>query len=179
MKKILTVIALVAALQLLLVSASYAAPPAWGGGGTYHRVMYGETLHSIGRMYNAHPNCLADANGLWDPNVIYAGQVLYIPAGCPSYPWHAMYPPANPCNPCAPPPPCNPCTPPPPPCNPCTQPPVEHPCNDCGWQPPCDSGCSWQPPVPTPYYGYDYTGYYYGQGNNRYSHTCGYNNNCW
>lgn len=182
MKKILTVIALVAALQLLLVSASYAAPPAWGGGGTYHQVMYGETLHSIGRMYNAHPRCLAEANGLWDPNVIYAGQVLYIPSGCPGYPWQALYPPTNPCNPCGgyqPPQPCNPCDGyhPPHPVHP-----VEPPCGDgCGWQkPPCNDGCGWQhPPVGTPYYGYDYTGYYYGQGNNRYSHTCGYNNNCW
>lgn len=174
MKKILTVIVLVAALQLLLVSASYAAPPAWGGGGTYHHVMYGETLHSIGRMYDAHPRCLADANGLWDPNVIYAGQVLYIPSGCPGYPWQAMYPPHHgvnyPGSGCCQPQPCNPCVQPrPKPCNPCQPTP-----------PPCKDGCGWQhPPVATPYYGYDYTGYYYGQGNNRYSHTCGYNNNCW
>lgn len=173
MKKIFTVIILVAALQLLLVSASYAAPPAWGGGGAYHRVMYGDTLYSIGRMYNAHPNCIAEANGLWNPNVIYAGQVLYVPANCGSYPWWGHRPVNYPghgwdnCN------------------------------TNCNWNN-CNTGCGgyYHRPVkcnycgggyyPQPHqnYGYDYTGYYYEYSSykyssNRYSHTCGYYNNCW
>ena len=173
MKKFVTIIVLVAAVQLVLVSATYAAPPAWGGdGGTYHQVNWGETLFSIGRTYNANPRCLSEANNLWDPNVIYAGQVLYIPASCPSYPWDAMYHRPQPCQ------------------------------YDCGYQPqPCQYDCGYpmpeqpiyhprppQHPMPNPcntgcynqgYYGYDYTGYYYGNGQDRYSHTCGYNNNCW
>ncbi|GAB4443336.1 MAG: hypothetical protein Kow0031_25550 [Anaerolineae bacterium] len=160
MKKVLTIVVLAAALQLAVVSATYAAPPAWGPncGGAYHCVEYGETLSSIGRMYNALPQCIADANGIWNPDLIFAGTVLYIPATCP--PFHGYHQPVN-----------------------------------CGWgcgagyyppahpkpQPPCgDWGCgdNWQP-RPTPYYGYDYTGYYYGHGKDKYSYTCGYNNNCW
>ena len=160
MKKLVTIIVLVAAVQLVLVSATYAAPPAWGGGqGTHHKVYYGETLHSIGRTYDASPYCISQANGLWDPNVIYAGQVLYIPASCPPYPWHAIHHP-QPCH------------------------------YDCGYHPkpeqpiyhpkphpmphPCHTGC-----YDKGYYGYDYTGYYYGHGKERYSYTCGYHNNCW
>ena len=174
MKKLVTIIVLVAAVQLVLVSATYAAPPAWGGNGSgncsgqYHCVQWGETLHSIGRTYNANPRCLAQANGLWDPNVIYAGQVLYIPASCPPYPWDAMYPP-NPCQyDCG--------------YNPRPEQPIYHPkpypqpnpCNSGCYDQGCNSGCYNQG-----YYGYDYTGYYYGNGNDRYSHTCGYYNNCW
>lgn len=188
MKKVLTIVVLAAALQLAVVSATYAAPPAggqnWGSnwgpncGGAYHCVEYGETLNSIGRMYNALPQCIADANGIWNPDLIFAGTVLYIPATCP--PFHQ---PVN----CGPgcgwgqPQPCGPG------CN------VNVNVNvDCGsgcnanWRPttpqqPCgDWGCgnTWNP-RPTPFYGYDYTGYYYGRGDDRYSHTCGYNNNCW
>ncbi|MCG3209354.1 MAG: hypothetical protein FOGNACKC_02978 [Anaerolineae bacterium] len=161
MKKIFTVIILVAALQLLLVSASYAAPPAWGGGGAYHKVMYGETLYSIGRLYNVHPNCIAEANGLWNPNVIYAGEVLYVPSNCGSYPWYGHRPvnyPGQCWNDCYS------------GCGYDNCQPVRYPDNcwdNCGW-----SGKSHS-------YGYDYTGYYYSYGYQRYSHTCGYYNNCW
>ncbi len=87
MKKILTIIFVVMLLQLVIVSVSYAAPPA--SGGTYHTVRYGETLFSIGRHYGVNPYHIAEVNGLYDPNYIYAGQVLYIPSGdygCHSYP---------------------------------------------------------------------------------------------
>lgn len=165
MKKVFTVIILVAALQLLLVSASYAAPPAWGGGGAYHKVMYGETLYSIGRMYNAHPNCIAEANGLWNPNVIYAGEVLYVPSNCGSYPWYGHKPVHHPGN----------CW------NDCYSDcgwdncqPVHYPNNNC-W----DNNCSYPTPHQSHSYGYDYTGYYYSYGYQQYSQTCGYYNNCW
>lgn len=173
MKKVLTIIVLVAALQLAVVSATYAAPPAWGGGGgAYHHVMYGDTLTNIGRMYNAAPQCIADANGLWDPNLIFAGTVLYVPAHCPPFPHHGHggYYPVN-------------------------YPGYGH---GGGWSK-CTVNCSWgggwgggwgdncggpcgggyHPPKPMPYSGYDYTGYYYGRGHQQYSHSCGYNNNCW
>ena len=155
MKKVLTIVMLAAALQLAVVSATYAAPPAWGGpncGGAHHCVEYGETLNSIGRMYNALPQCIADANGIWNPDLIFAGTVIYIPATCP--PYHGYHRPGN--------------------------------CGyDCGvsYHPPkkpCYSGCgNYHKPVQMPHYGYDYTGYYYGHGKQKYSHTCGYNNNCW
>jgi len=172
MKKAFTIIALVAALQLLLASATYAAPPGWDGpgrggpgwgGSTYHKVMYGETLYSIGRLYNAHPNCIANANGLWNPNVIYAGEVLYVPANCGSYPWYGQHPhhPVNYPNNCW------------------------NNCNDNCWNN-CDNDCGdncgdayYPRPEPRHNYGYDYTGYYYEWGRERYSYSCGYYNNCW
>ena len=96
MKKIFTIIAVVAALQLFLVSATYAAPSSWGNdGGAYHTVRYGETLYSIGRTYGVHPNKIAKANGLYNPNYIYAGQVLYIPQGQGGYPPGGGHPPGG------------------------------------------------------------------------------------
>jgi len=91
MKKFLPIIGLVILLTLFVAPAASAAPPAWGGdcGGAHHCVKYGETLHSIGRMYNKAPYYLAHVNGLHNPNYIYAGQILYIPADGPPYPWNA------------------------------------------------------------------------------------------
>lgn len=45
----------------------------------YHKVRYGETLHSIGRHYGVNPWRIAAANGIYDLNRIYAGQRLCIP----------------------------------------------------------------------------------------------------
>jgi len=45
----------------------------------YHCVRYGETLHSIGRMYGMNPWVIASANGIYNLNYIYAGQRLVIP----------------------------------------------------------------------------------------------------
>lgn len=53
---------------------------------TWHHVARGETLYSIGRLYNVSPSAIAQANGLLNPHRIYVGQQLYIPAG-PPYPW--------------------------------------------------------------------------------------------
>ena len=91
MKKFLPIIGLVILLTLFVAPAASAAPPAWGGdcGGAHHCVKYGETLYSIGRMYNKAPYYLAQVNGLHNPNRIYAGQILYIPADGPPYPWNA------------------------------------------------------------------------------------------
>jgi LysM repeat protein len=37
-------------------------------------------LFSIGRRYGVNPYYIAKVNGLRNPNYIYAGQILYIPA---------------------------------------------------------------------------------------------------
>jgi LysM repeat protein len=47
--------------------------------GRYHWVTFGETLHSIGRMYGVNPWTIASANGIYNLNYIYAGQRLLIP----------------------------------------------------------------------------------------------------
>lgn len=69
----------VLALSLAVVGAA-AAAPAW------HRVRPGETLFSIGRLYNVSPWAIASANNLPNPDRILIGQQLYIPAGPPYYP---------------------------------------------------------------------------------------------
>ncbi|RME60470.1 LysM domain-containing protein [Candidatus Parcubacteria bacterium] len=95
MKKVLPIVAVVVLLMLFAAPSASAAPPAWGPdcGGSYHCVRYGETLFSIGRLYNVDPYYIAEVNGLANPNYIYAGQVLYIPPtdGRP-YPWWAHRP---------------------------------------------------------------------------------------
>jgi len=74
-------------LASLLVTTSVAAAPAtsspapatWGAP-RYHTVRPGETLFSIGRLYGVNPYAIASANRLYNPNHIYIGQCLYIPA---------------------------------------------------------------------------------------------------
>ncbi|RPI52505.1 MAG: LysM peptidoglycan-binding domain-containing protein, partial [Chloroflexi bacterium] len=48
-------------------------------GGTFYRVQRGDTLYSIAWRYGTTVWAIAHANGLRNPNVIYAGQVLRIP----------------------------------------------------------------------------------------------------
>ena len=77
MRKMMIILAVVLILGVLTTTVGYAAPPAYGP--TYHRVRCGETLSSIGRLYGVNAYAIARANGLANPNYIYAGQVLRIP----------------------------------------------------------------------------------------------------
>ena len=72
-RKTLFVGVLILILFGLTVSVSLAS------GGNQHRVRYGETLYSIGRYYGVSARAIAQANQLYNPDYIYAGQVLYIP----------------------------------------------------------------------------------------------------
>ena len=74
MKKPIIITTLVILLLALSVPATFAS------GGNYHTVRYGETLYGIGRYYGVNPHAIAKANNLYNPNFIYAGQVLYIPS---------------------------------------------------------------------------------------------------
>ena len=69
----------------LATVAPAAAAPAVSGTPTWHTVARGETLFSIGRLYNVSPWAIASANKLANPNYIRVGQRLYVPAG-PAYP---------------------------------------------------------------------------------------------
>ena len=80
MKKIMFILAAVLILGLLTTAVSYAAPPAYGP--IYHCVRYGETLSSIGRLYGVNAYAIARANGISNPNRIYAGRWLLIPSCC-------------------------------------------------------------------------------------------------
>jgi LysM repeat protein len=52
-----------------------------GGSGTTHVVQRGETLYSIARRYGTSVSAIVSANGLRNPNYIWAGQRLRIPGG--------------------------------------------------------------------------------------------------
>ncbi|MFQ5612230.1 MAG: LysM peptidoglycan-binding domain-containing protein [Anaerolineae bacterium] len=78
MKKLYLILALVIVLQLALVPASHAAPPE--SGGFWHTVRFGETLTSIAWRYGVSVQAIAQANGIANRNLIFAGSVLWIPA---------------------------------------------------------------------------------------------------
>jgi LysM repeat protein len=171
--KTLAVILAVVLLQLALVPESQAQSGYGGGwgGGFYYTVHYGDTLFAICRRFGVDPYEIARVNGLPNPNHIYAGQVLYIPAGSYCQNCGAWYPKPQP-------------RPHPIGCyNNCYQQPVRrHGCgNDCyqqDYRKDCGNNNCYQQG-----YGYDYTGYYYDYNYDsnyrRYSYTCGYNYNCY
>ena len=82
--KALLITLFVLALSMTVVTPVAAAPAAHAP--TWHWVVRGETLFSIGRLYNVSPWTIASANQLANPNRIYVGQRLYIPAGPHYYP---------------------------------------------------------------------------------------------
>jgi LysM repeat protein len=84
--RLVLTVALALFLALILFSAS-PAKTTEAAGATYHVVRYGETLSSIARWYHVNVWSLACANGLYNANYIYAGQVLYVPAGA----WYGGY----------------------------------------------------------------------------------------
>ncbi len=51
------------------------------GGGSVHVVRWGETMYSIARRYGTSVQAIMNANGLSNPNFIYAGQRLIISGG--------------------------------------------------------------------------------------------------
>ena len=91
-RAVLLVVCLLVA-QLVIGATTAAASPS-ACGPVYHHVRYGETLSSIGRLYGVNPYAIARANGLANPNYIYAGQVLLIPICSYSYnyPCYCSYP---------------------------------------------------------------------------------------
>jgi LysM repeat protein len=73
---------LVALVLAVLVIGSVATPvSAAPSERTVHVVRRGETLYSIARSYGVNMWTIARANGIANPNCIYAGQRLVIPAG--------------------------------------------------------------------------------------------------
>ena len=56
------------------------APPPPPSGGFYYTVKCGDTLGNIGWKYGWSATYLAQVNGIPNPNLIYAGQALWIPA---------------------------------------------------------------------------------------------------
>jgi LysM repeat protein len=83
-KRVFVILLLAMVLLLALTATTQAAPaekPAESTG-VYHTVRWGETLYRISVYYGTTINAIMAANPqIWNPNVIYAGQVLYIPTG--------------------------------------------------------------------------------------------------
>ena len=82
------------ALSLLILATGVAVGAPEASGDVIHVVRAGETLFSIGRLYNVSPWAIARANNLPNPNLIYAGQALIVPVPQPPSP--APLPPVPP-----------------------------------------------------------------------------------
>ena len=84
------VVGLLILVGLLLFPAGALAAPG-GAGETVHVVQWGETLSLIANRYGVTVEAVMAANGLTDPNFLYVGQRLIIPAsgsvsgGCANY----------------------------------------------------------------------------------------------
>lgn len=63
--------------QVLLIPGW--GPPAPVPGPRYYIVQLGDTLSGIAWRYGTTVWAIAQANGIWNPNLIYVGQRLYIP----------------------------------------------------------------------------------------------------
>ena len=90
MRRLKWIVPLVVVMSLLISSVAFAAPAKWGG--YWYTVRFGDTLSSIGRYTGISPWSIANANGLSNPNYIWAGQRLWIPGGSSYYP-SPYYPP--------------------------------------------------------------------------------------
>jgi LysM repeat protein len=66
-------------------------------GNILHTVKSGETLFSIGRLYNVNPYAIAAANNIPYPYIIYPGQQLTIPTGGTTPPGPTPPPPSGQC----------------------------------------------------------------------------------
>jgi LysM repeat protein len=66
--------------RLSLVPQNAAPAPAPASGSTTHTVAAGQTLSSIAQRYGTTVRAIQDANGITDPNRVYAGRVLTIPS---------------------------------------------------------------------------------------------------
>jgi LysM repeat protein len=72
---------------ILLMAMLFAFAPAnqaesaAASSGYYHTVQYGETLSQIALRYGTTVQAIAQANNIVNPNLIYAGTILYIPVG--------------------------------------------------------------------------------------------------
>jgi spore germination protein len=65
---------------LIMTFGVGAAPASAQASNIVHIVRYGETLAIIAGYYGTTWQAIASLNGLWNPNLIYAGQRLVIPA---------------------------------------------------------------------------------------------------
>ncbi len=87
MRKALLLVAVAMAVTLLTFAT---ATPTQAAGPAYYVVRPGDTLDAIAWRYGISSWTIARANGIWNPNLIYSGQLIVIPGSYPS-------PAPNPC----------------------------------------------------------------------------------
>ena len=90
MRRFVLLAIIVAAVFVLTAAAPNSVNAA---GPMYHVVRPGQTLSGIASMYGVSAWSLANANGVWNWNLVYAGQVLTIPYGGYSYGYNYYYQP--------------------------------------------------------------------------------------
>ena len=73
--------------QRLVIPCASSTTPASPTGGTYYTVRKGDTLAQIALRFRARLWSIVAANNIANPNVIYTGQRLYIPAASSSAGW--------------------------------------------------------------------------------------------
>jgi LysM repeat protein len=89
MKRLISVTFVCTLLVLLITQAAWAAPPSHGP--SIHIVRWGESLSYIAARYGTTVYAIVQANGIANPDRIYAGQRLYIPHGGAYPPVHGIY----------------------------------------------------------------------------------------
>ncbi len=87
MRRLKWIILFVVLLSLVVAPTAFAAPAAqYGQCGYWYPVRWGDTLNSIARYTGVSASAIAQANGLRNPNYVYAGQTLWIPCQTPPPP---------------------------------------------------------------------------------------------
>ena len=87
MRHLKWIVLFVVMLSLVVAPTTFAAPASqYSQGGYWYQVHWGDTLSSIARYTGVSTWAIAQANGLANPNCIYAGQRLWIPVQTPPLP---------------------------------------------------------------------------------------------
>ena len=96
MKRVSIAFTVVALLALVAVQLGWATPAVWAAPSSstvVHVVQWGENLFRIAIRYGTTVEAIASANGIANPNRIYAGQRLTITTGYPPPPpgfWYTV-----------------------------------------------------------------------------------------
>ena len=87
MRHLKWIVLFVVMLSLVLAPTALAAPASpYAQCGYWYQARWGDTLSSIARYTGVSPWAIAQANGLVNPNYIYAGQWLWIQCSAPPPP---------------------------------------------------------------------------------------------
>jgi len=87
MRHLKWIVLVVIVLSLAVTPVAFAAPTSrYGQCGYWYQVRWGDTLYSISRYTGVSASAIAQANGLANPNYLYAGQSLWIPCSAPPPP---------------------------------------------------------------------------------------------